>query len=186
MPVPFKTAPAGKGLFSLSKFKDKYAAFEDYFSGIMLFIGLTLIFINVILRYFWGRPQSILDEFSVYFVVWGTLAGIAVALRNNHHIKVDILYGALNVRTRRYISFFAYLTGFAFAVFYTYFGYELVMNYIESGQRSSDSRFPLWIVNLIMPLSGAMFGARYLEKLYSLLKNGGRDWLESEAKGEPH
>ncbi|MFZ5633748.1 MAG: TRAP transporter small permease [Bacillota bacterium] len=170
----------------MKKFRDFYAAFEDYFSGLLLFTGLTLIFINVILRYFFGKPQSILDEFSVYFVVWGTLTGIAVALRNNHHIKVDMLYNALNVRTRRHVSIFAYFMGFAFTIFYTYFGYELVMNYIASGQRSTDSRFPLWIVNLIMPLSGIMFGARYLEKIYSIFKNGGRDWLEAEAKGGQH
>lgn len=60
-----------KGAGTLKSFKDIYSALEDYFSGLMLVIGLTLIFINVILRYFFGNPQSILDEFSVYFVVWG-------------------------------------------------------------------------------------------------------------------
>ncbi|MCL4441653.1 MAG: TRAP transporter small permease [Firmicutes bacterium] len=73
----------------------------------MLFIGLSLIFINVILRYFFGKPQSLLDEFSVYFVVWGILAGIAVALRNNHHIKVDIVYGMLSIKTKRVVGVFS-------------------------------------------------------------------------------
>lgn len=152
----------------------------------LLFTGLTLIFINVILRYFFGKPKSVLDEFSVYFVVWGTLIGIAVALRNNHHIKVDILYNALNIRVKRCVSIFANSLGLAFALFYTYFGFELVRNYVESGQRSTDSQFPLWIVNLIMPISGLLFSARFVDKLYLLLKDGGREWFRTEAEGGHH
>lgn len=170
----------------MNRFRKFYAAFEDYFAGLMLFIGLSLIFINVLLRYFWGKPQSILDEFSVYFVVWGILAGIAVALRNNHHIKVDMLYNTFSLRVKRYVSILANFIGLAFALFYTYFGFQLVNNYIASGQRSSDSQFPLWIVNLIMPLSGVMFGIRFIDKLYLICKGGGKEWLDTEAKGGHH
>lgn len=170
----------------LDRFKNIYEAIEDYFSGLMLFIGLSMIFINVILRYFFGKPQSILDEFSVYFVVWGILAGIAVALRNNHHIKVDMLYNLLSTSTKRTVGIFANLIGLGFAFFYTYFGYQLVINYINSGQRSTDSQFPLWIVNLIMPISGILFSARFIDKLHALIADGGKRWLESLAKGGHH
>ncbi len=177
----------GKGDGSdMRKFREIYAALEDYISGILLFTGLTLIFINIILRYFFGKPQSLLDEFSVYFVVWGILIGIAVALRNNHHIKVDALYSLLDLKTKRYVSIFANTVGLAFAFFYTYFGYELVRNYIESGQRSTDSQFPLWIVNLIMPVSGILFSARFVDKLYMLLRDGGRQWFQAESEGGHH
>lgn len=173
-------------MVSLRKLREIYAALEDYISGLLLFTGLTLIFINVILRYFIGKPQSILDEFSVYLVVWGILIGTAVALRNNHHIKVDMLYNALGIKTRRTVSIFANSLGLAFALFYTYFGYELVRNYVESGQRSTDSQFPLWIVNMIMPISGILFSARFVDKLIPLLKDGGKKWLEAEAEGGQH
>ncbi|MFZ5647193.1 MAG: TRAP transporter small permease [Bacillota bacterium] len=175
-----------KELVLLNRLKDIYAAIEDYFSGLMLFIGLTLIFVNVILRYFFGKPQSLLDEFSVYFVVWGILAGIAVALRNNHHIKVDMFYNLLNTKIKRIVSIFANTMGLAFAIFYTYFGYELVLNYMDSGQRSTDSQFPLWIVNLIMPISGVLFSIRFIDQLHALLKDGGKRWLESLQKGGHH
>lgn len=173
-------------LVTLNKFKKIYDAFEEYFAGLMLFIGLSLIFVNVCLRYFWSRPLSILDEFSVYFVVWGILAGMGVALKHNHHIKVDILYQSLSINKKRIMSFFANSLGLAFTIFYTYFGYQLVLNYIISGQRSTDSQFPLWIVNLIMPISGILFSIRFFEKIYLLLKDGGKGWLEIEQKGGHH
>lgn len=168
----------------MEKLKKFYRAFEDFFAGGMLFIGLTMVFVNVVLRYFWGRPQSLLDEFSVYFVVWGVLAGTAVALRNDHHIKVDILYNFLPLFWKHKVSIFAMSLGLAFCVFYTIYGIQLEMNYLKTGMRSPDSRFPLWIVYLIVPISGVMFGIRFIDKLVGLLKNGGRDWMEAASRGE--
>lgn len=168
----------------MDKLKRFYQGFEDYFTGGMLFIGLTLVFINVLLRYLLGRPQSLLDEFSVYFVVWGTLAGIAVALRNDHHIKVDLFYTILPLNWKRWVSIFANALGLAFCIFYTYYGVQLELSYLETGMRSANSRFPLWIVNLIIPISGVMFGIRFIDKLAGLLKNGGKDWIEATRRGE--
>ncbi|MDO7787409.1 TRAP transporter small permease [Desulforamulus aquiferis] len=162
-----------------------YTAFEDYFSGGMLFLGLTMVFINVVLRYFFNMPQSLLDEFSVYFVVWGTMAGLAVALRNDHHIKVDMLYNFLPINIKRFVSIFANSLGLAFAIFFIYYGVELVQTYITYGQKSTDSQFPLWIVNLIMPASGVMLGIRFIEKLYYLIPKGGSEWLKRD-RGEEH
>ncbi|RKO67264.1 TRAP transporter small permease [Desulfofundulus salinus] len=166
----------------MERFKKAYEAFEDYFTGGLLFTGLTLVFVNVLLRYIWGRPQSLLDEFSVYFVVWGTLCGIAVALRNDHHIKVDMVYRLLPLGIRYRVSILAHLIGVGFALFYTFYGYQLVYTYIMSGQRSTDSQFPLWIVNLVMPISGVMFTARFIEKLLFHFKNGGKDWLAAQSR----
>ncbi len=167
----------------MEAFKKFYTAFEDYFSGGMLFLGLSLVMTNVVLRYVFGRPQSLLDEFSIYFVIWGTLCGIAVALRNNHHIKVEMFFQLLPLPIRRWVSVVAHLIGIAFAIFYTYYGYLLVANYLRSGQASADSQFPLWIVNLVLPVSGIMFIVRYLDKLLFHFKNGGRDWEIAQGKG---
>ena len=59
---------------------------------------------------------------------------------------------------------------------YTFYGAQLVGRYYISGQVSTDSSFPLWIVYLIMPVSGLMFIFRLLTKLYLHFKNGGADW----------
>ena len=166
-----------------SKLSRYYCAFEEWASGLLLFIGLSLIMVNVTLRYVWGTPDSLYDEFSVYFVVWGTFMGMSVALRSNHHIKVDMFYDMMPRRMKRYVSIFAHGLGFLFCVFYTYYGILLVMDYYQTGQGSTDSTFPLWIVNLIMPVSGIMFGGRFLQKLLFMFKNGGMAWSDKMEKG---
>jgi len=160
-----------------------YEGFEEWTAGMLLFIGLTLIMINVILRYVWGTPQSLLDEFSVYFVVWGIFIGMPVALRTNHHIHIDILYNMLPLRLKRYISMFAHTCGIIFTVFYTYFGTQLLLDYYSTGQGSMDSQFPLWIVTIVMPVSGLMFTGRFVQKLHLTLKNGGKYWNDQMERG---
>ena len=166
-----------------SKLARFYEAFEEWTSGLLLFTGLSLIMINVTLRYVWGMPHSLLDEFSVYFVVWGIFIGMSVALRTNHHIKVDMFYDMMPVWLKRYVSMFAHSLGLAFCVFFTYFGIVLVADYWQTGQGSTDSMFPLWIVNFVMPVSGVMFGARFLQKLLFMFKDGGKAWSDSLEKG---
>lgn len=170
----------------MGRFKRAYAAFEDYLSGGMLFIGLSMIMVNVVMRYYFNSPQSWLDEFSVYFVVWGILLGLGVALRSDHHIKVDMFYNILPLRVKWIVSIFATVLGLVFCFIYTFYGYKLVNSYLVSGQRSPDSGFSLWIVYLVVPISGVLFGIRFIEKLYHILKNGGRDWRAEMEKGGQH
>lgn len=167
----------------MERLKRAYAAFEDYLSGGLLFLGLTLIMVNIFLRYFVGKPQSWIDEFSVYFVVWGILLGLGVALRNDHHIKVDMLYNLLPLKIKRVVSLFAHSLGLSFCFLFTFYGLKLVNSYIVSGQKSTDSQFPLWIITIVLPLSGIMFAVRFVDKIYQMFKNKGRDWNVKAEKG---
>lgn len=168
----------------MERFKRAYAAFEDYLAGGLLFIGLALVLTNVILRYFFGHPQSWIDEYSVYFVVWGVLIGIAVALRDDHHIKVELLFNFLPLKIKRYVSIFANLVGLGFCGLYTFYGCQLVQTYMMTGQNSVDTQTPMWIINLIIPISGFMLGIRFIEKLFYLINKGGSEWLKSMQKGD--
>lgn len=161
-----------------------YSTFEDYLAGGLLFFGLTLIMVNVVLRYLFNASRSVIDEFSAYFVVWGTLIGIAVALRDNYHIKVDLLFRHIPLLLRRWVSVLAHLIGLTFGIFYTYYGILLVRNYIISGQASDNSRFPLWIVYLIIPISGVLFNLRWLDKIYFHFKKGGAEWYQANSGEE--
>ncbi|NYE58131.1 TRAP transporter small permease [Carboxydothermus ferrireducens] len=147
-----------------------YEGLEDYLSGGLLYLGLTLIFVNVILRYVFGKPIALLDEYSVYLIVWGAMIGFATALRDDHHIKVNMLYDRLSPKGKRIVSIFANLVGAFFAILMLIYGIKLVVTYKVLGQGSADSQTPLWIVSLVLPISGFMMVVRFVEKVFLLLK----------------
>ncbi|XEC93327.1 TRAP transporter small permease [Paenibacillus tarimensis] len=154
----------------MSKMKKFWALFEDISAGTFFSIGITLIFYGVIMRYVINNPQPWVEEISRYTIVWGAMLGIPIALRNNHHIQVDMLYEKLPEFMRRWVDFFATSIGVLFCAFYTYYGLILVGKRFGSGLLSMDVGIPMWIVYLILPISGIMFLLRFIERLVYLLR----------------
>lgn len=154
----------------MSKWRERYAAFEDYLSGSLIVIGVGLIFYGVVSRYVLNNPKAWVDEISTYFVVWGTLIGTAVALREGHHIQVDILYDRVSPRVRKAFNLFSNGLGVLFCVFFIFFGGKLLAMYLETQQQSTDTGIYLWIVYMVIPFSGLMLGYRFLDSLLASLK----------------
>jgi C4-dicarboxylate transporter DctQ subunit len=154
----------------MAKWRERYAAFEDFLSGSLIVIGVGLIFYGVVCRYVLNDPKAWVDEISTYFIVWGTLIGTAVALREGHHIQVDILYDRVSPGVRRAFDVFSNGLGLFFCVFFVFFGGKLLSMYWGTQQQSTDTGIYLWIVYLVIPLSGVMLGFRFLDNLLASLK----------------
>ncbi|WNC16125.1 TRAP transporter small permease [Brevibacillus brevis] len=154
----------------MSKWRERYAAFEDCFAGTLIVIGVGLIFYGVVCRYVFNSPKAWIDEISTYFVVWGTLVGMAVALREGHHIQVDILYDRVPPSVKKAFNIFSNALGVLFCFFFIFFGGKLLSLYWDTQQQSTDTGIYLWIVYLVIPLSGLMLGYRFLDNLLSNLR----------------
>lgn len=150
--------------------KKAWALLEDIAAGSFLSVGIALIFYGVLMRYAFNEPKAWVEEVANYTIVWGALLGVPVALRNNHHIQVDILYDKLPRGGQRLLDILANLMGILFCVFFTYYGYILVAKRYTSGMVSMDVGIPMWIVYLILPISGIMFLFRFLEKLLQAMR----------------
>lgn len=159
----------------MKKFNKFWSLLEDWLSGSLLVIGLTMIFYGVIMRYIFNNPITWVDEISKYFIIWGALIGASVALRDDHHIKVDLLFNLLPAEVKKVVSVFANLVGIVFAVFFTYFGTQLMLSKYQIGQRSMDVGVLLWVVYLIFPISGSMLTFRFIERLLLTFRNGRRE-----------
>lgn len=147
-----------------------FSRFEEWASGSLVVIGLALILYGVFMRYVVNLPQAWVEEISKYLVVWGVLLGGSLALRNKHHITVDLIYFKLNGAGQKAINIFANTVGLVFCAIYFSFSYQLVAKYLSSGQVSIDVGVPLWIVYLIMPISATMLGIRFMQNWLKAVK----------------
>ncbi|MHB8074419.1 TRAP transporter small permease [Desulfosporosinus fructosivorans] len=168
----------------MKKFWKAFAFVEDFASGGLLFLGVTVIFYGVIMRYVFNDARSWVDEISQYMIIWGTLIGTSVALRNNHHIKVDMLFDSFSNTTKYFVTLFAHSVGIIFGLFLIYYGGGLVKFTYISGQLSTDVGIPLFKVYSILPLMGILLTFRFLVKLFETIKEKGQNWeaLEAERK----
>jgi TRAP-type C4-dicarboxylate transport system permease small subunit len=66
------------------------------FSLVALLAGMVvMVFGNVVLRYLFNSGIDVSEELSRYFFVWLTFIGAVVVMRENGHLGVDSLVGAL-------------------------------------------------------------------------------------------
>lgn len=164
----------------MKKFWKMYSAIEDWVTGGLLFVGVSLILYGVIMRYVFSHPLDWVDEVSLYFVVWGVLLGTAVALKDDRHIRVSLMYGLLPVHVKRYFRMFANTVGLLFCVYFVYYGIELEQVYLMTGQRSTNILIPLWIIYSAIPISGVLLGIRFAEQTWDTIRQGGEPWIARE------
>ncbi len=154
----------------MSGLKKAWDLFEDVMAGTFFSAGILLILYGVTMRYVFNEPKAWVEEIASYTIVWGSLLGVPIALRNNHHIQVDMFYEKMPKAVRRLIDIFANIMGIIFCLFFTYYSYLLVAKRFSSGMVSMDVGIPMWIVYLILPICGVMFLLRFIEKLVNVLK----------------
>ncbi|MCL1695323.1 MULTISPECIES: TRAP transporter small permease [unclassified Lysinibacillus] len=143
---------------------------EEILAGTFFVAGVSLIFYGVIMRYIFNEPQAWVEELARYSIIWGTFFGFGLALRHNQHIQVDILYDKLKPSMKRVLDLVATGLSIVFCLIYTYYGFILVENRYTSGMISLDIGIPMWIVYLVLPISGALFLLRFVERLVNILR----------------
>lgn len=163
----------------MPRWRKAWDLFEDIAAGTFFSLGIALIFYGVLMRYAFNEPKAWVEEVANYTIVWGALLGVPIALRNNHHIQVDMLYEKMSKPLKKITDIFANAMGILFCLFYTYYGYLLVAKRFSSGMVSMDVGIPMWIVYLILPISGFLFLLRFVDKLIAVLQG-------KEQKNDPH
>lgn len=136
---------------------------EEAVAGTLLVVGLGLCFYGVVMRYIANQPQAWVEEVYKYCVIWGVLIGGAAALRHKKHIAVDLLYAVLPVRGKKAVNVLASVIGLVFSVVFLALSLQLVLRNHASGQVSMDVGIPLWIVYLVLPLTGLLLARQFAE-----------------------
>lgn len=146
---------------------------EDVLTGIFFISGLGLIFYGVILRYVFKAPRPWVEEISMYCVLWGILFGLSIALRNNQHIAIDLFYDKLSPTLKRVVDIIANFVGVVFCVCLVYYSAILVISTHKTGMVSMTVGIPMWLVYLILPLSGFFFLIRFIERFVKNMRKAG-------------
>ncbi|WP_240675813.1 TRAP transporter small permease [Ammoniphilus sp. CFH 90114] len=136
---------------------------EDLASGVLIVVGLAIIFYGAFMRYVVNSPITWAEEISGFMIVWGALIGASVALRDEYHIRVELLYAAVPNRLKHCIDIFATFAGILYSIFLFYTGLSLVLFNYKIKALSMDLQLPMWMVYICLPLAGTLLLIRYLK-----------------------
>lgn len=149
----------------MKKFANLFSKFEDYLSGGLIVLGLSILLLQVIMRYILGLSTTWQDEAARYFIIWGVLLGSAVAIRDNQHIKIDIFYKVVSVTMKKIFNLISNTFVLIFLIIMIFYGLILVKEKYLTGQYSNIG-IQLYLIYAILPLSGSLMAIRTLINIF--------------------
>lgn len=139
---------------------------EENLMALIVFAVTILLFVNVLLRYFGPIIQansgvklptiSWAEEAIRYGIIWITFLAAANAFRRESHFGVDLIFRMKSAKLGKAVRLFNDACCFIFCGFVCYYGVQMVLFNMGSGQVSPSMKLPFWMVYTVIPFSGGL------------------------------
>lgn len=134
-----------------------------------MLVSLALIAWAVLMRYGFSRPPAWVDDTVGFLLVGIVMLAAAQVLRRGEHIGVDLLTARLSPRARRWAEAWAALAALAAALVLVVNGWNTAMfSRLLGIVAEGNVEIPVYWVQLLLPLGGAMMALVALEALVRL------------------
>ncbi len=130
-----------------------------------LLIALTmfLVCLDVIWNLACGRSLTWVTEIVEYSMLWLTFLGSAWVLRNNAHIRMDMVTDRISPRNRHLLAAITSYVGAVICLLLTYFGARVTLHAFQTGYRlMTYLEIPSAYINFIIPLGFLMICLEFI------------------------
>jgi TRAP-type C4-dicarboxylate transport system permease small subunit len=135
--------------------------------GLLVFATIGTC-VDVVLRYSVNRPISWMLEITEYIMLYIPFLGAAFVLKENGHIRIDLVLTFLGERSRGWLNVVTSSVGGVVMLIYTWFGAQVTLDYIQRGVPSLESlRTPMFLILMIIPIGGFFFAVQFFRGTYS-------------------
>ena len=134
-------------------------------SGVLAITAIT--FWNVVMRYVFNHSIMWAEELSRYIMIWITFVGANLCIRNNIHVKMDVVQVKLPFRMAKIVIGIVYAICAGGCVFLAVMGVRLTMNVSANNQISTAMPFlKMWLVYVSVPVFAILSVKDYLWLAY--------------------
>lgn len=147
---------------------------------VILIMALSVTY-EVIVRYIFNRPTAWVTELSSYMLVAVAFLGAAWTLRQDGHIRMELLAETTGPKGRKFSDLAMYLVAICISAVLLWTGWNMaVANYTFGWRSMTLLKTPLWIPQMLIPL-GAL--ALLLQSLIGLADTiSGRRYVGGDAE----
>lgn len=143
---------------------------EEIFLVLFSVLMVSVIFIQVIMRYAFDSSLSWSEELARYSFIWVVYIGISYGVKKQRHIKVDLLLLAFKDKGRIVFNIISNLLFLAFAIFVIRYGYDIASQLLAFGQKSPANQIPMGYVYMAAPIGMGLTSIRLIQNLIVLFK----------------
>ncbi len=140
---------------------------------IFLLIMIMMIFLSVILRAFFNINFVVLQELIMYLHAIIFMFGISYTLKEDAHVKIDILYSTLQKKTKALISIsgiLLFIMPMSIFLIYISMGMTIQSWLIFEGSSEAGGLNLVFILKSIIPLTGLLILLQSISQLFKIRK----------------
>lgn len=144
---------------------------ENLLIAVFCITALLLGVTQVVLRYALNTGFEWSEAVFMLLTICGVLAGAIRAVREDTHIRMDLLIQCVSSRGAKVLHLLSHISALALCAFYVYAGVQYVRFAKMMGTSSPETGFSDWVVFSIMPVVMAFFVLRYALRIIRTLQN---------------
>jgi C4-dicarboxylate transporter DctQ subunit len=120
-------------------------------SGLATLVLALLISFDVLMRYFFNRPQLIVDEVGPFLLLLVVFGAAAQTYRVGGHVRVDLVTSHLPPAVRAWLRLLTLALGLAFLAVVIWVTTQSALTAYRYGRVSAVLLYPLWVPMLLIP-----------------------------------
>jgi len=164
-------------------FFDKVVNGLAWLAGWLMIAALLMVCLDVTMRYFFNSPIGGVLQFSEYVLLYMPFLAAAYVLREESHIRIDIVLNRLSPGKERVISMITSFLSFLVMLVLTSFGTFITLDYYSRGVPVLKYyKIPEFLVTMIIPFGCLVFGLQFARRAYNLY----REYRENPWSGGKH
>ncbi|MBW2063521.1 MAG: TRAP transporter small permease [Deltaproteobacteria bacterium] len=147
------------------------AVFDHAMNFMSLLACLILVFImlsvclEVVLRYFFNHPLVWVTEVTECLLLYVTFLGAAWLLREEGHVKVDIIVNRLKPNKVAFFGILTSMIGGFVSITLTVLGFKLTWHYFQRGMYTPTAmEIPVSIIIVIIPIGSLMLFVQFMRR----------------------
>ena len=124
-------------------------------AGALIVFIMLVMSVHVLMRYFLLMPIRWAVEFTEYLMIWITFLGAAWVLKEEGHVKIDLISSQLTPRGQALLNTVTSSIMAAICLFLTVYGGMATYDSVVRGAaRTYLYATPLWILLIVIPIGG--------------------------------
>ena len=149
---------------------DHVINFLAFLAGALVILLMLITCFQVVMRYVFHSPFGWVVEICEYMLLYITFLGAAWLLREDGHVRVDIILNFLHPRPRKILILVTFGICALACPFLVLYGMAITWDYFERGTLVMQTiNMPRWVLMAVIPMGGFMLTIQFLRQFLNLL-----------------
>ncbi len=156
------------GLFAKAgRLLDKAVVGFAWLAGLLMMFALVTVCVDVIMRYFFNRPSGWVLQISEYILLYIPFLAAAYVLREESHIRIDILLNHFGQKARSLLNMATSILGSCVLLLLTYYGTVITHDFYQRQVPTLEYlKIPEFLVIMVIPFGCLLFALQFIRRAH--------------------